>query len=56
LKETISWGKVKGEADDVMVIGDIMMVFPLMVSSVMERLGVDFKRDPVLNRLKKDHS
>ena len=54
LKETISWGKVKGEADDVMVIGDIMMVFPLMAASVMERLGVDFKRDPVLNRLKKD--
>jgi deoxyhypusine synthase len=44
LKETISWGKVKGEADDVMVIGDIMMVFPLMMAAVMERLGNDFKR------------
>jgi deoxyhypusine synthase len=44
LKETISWGKVKGEADDVMVIGDIMIVFPLMAASVMERLGPDFKR------------
>ncbi len=56
LKETISWGKVKGEADDVMVIGDIMMVFPLMAASVMERLGADFNRDPVLNRIKKDHA
>jgi deoxyhypusine synthase len=44
LKETVSWGKVKGEADDVMVIGDIMMVFPLMAASVMERLGSDFNR------------
>jgi deoxyhypusine synthase len=45
LKETVSWGKVKGEADDVMVIGDIMVVFPLMAASVMERLGLDFKRN-----------
>jgi len=45
LKETVSWGKVKGEADDVMVIGDIMVVFPLMAASVMERLGSDFKRN-----------
>ena len=56
LKETISWGKVKGEADDVMVIGDIMVVFPLMAASVIERLGVCFKRDPVLNRIKKDQA
>ena len=47
LKETISWGKVKGEADDVMVIGDIMMIFPLMAASVMERIGADFKRGKI---------
>ncbi len=44
LKETISWGKVKGEADSVMVIGDIMVVFPLMVASATERLGKEFTR------------
>jgi deoxyhypusine synthase len=56
LKETVSWGKVKGEADDVMVIGDIMVVFPLMAASVMERLGPDFKRSPVISKFKKVQS
>jgi deoxyhypusine synthase len=50
LEETVSWGKVKGEADKVMVIGDIMMVFPIMVASVLERLGEDFKRVPYVKR------
>ena len=50
LEETVSWGKVKGEADKVMVIGDIMMVFPIMVASVLERLGEDFKRVPYMKR------
>jgi len=45
LKETISWGKVKGEADNVMVIGDVMFVFPLMAASVMERLGSRYVRN-----------
>ena len=53
LKETVSWGKVKGEADDVMVIGDIMVVFPLMAASVMERLGPDFARNPVISKMKR---
>ncbi len=44
LEETISWGKLKGEADKVMVIGDAMIVFPVMVASLHERLGDDFKR------------
>jgi len=44
LEETVSWGKLKGQADKVMVIGDAMIVFPLMVASVQERLGKDFKR------------
>ncbi len=44
LEETISWGKVKDAADKVTVIGDAMMVFPIMVASVKERLTLDFKR------------
>jgi deoxyhypusine synthase len=46
LKETISWGKVKDEADKVMVIGEATMVFPLMIASVLERLGDGFRREP----------
>jgi deoxyhypusine synthase len=52
LEETISWGKVKRAANKVMVIGDAMMVFPMMVASVLERLGEDFKRAPYLTREK----
>jgi deoxyhypusine synthase len=52
LKETVSWGKVKGEADSVMVIGDVMVVFPLMVASVVDRLGAGFKRAPFLRQVK----
>jgi deoxyhypusine synthase len=44
LEETVSWGKLKGQADKTMVIGDAMIVFPLMVASVKERIGKDFKR------------
>lgn len=44
LEETVSWGKLKGTADQVMVIGDAMIVFPLMVASVKERIGESFKR------------
>jgi deoxyhypusine synthase len=51
LEETVSWGKLKGQADKTMVIGDAMMVFPMMVASVIERLGKDFRRTP---RLKND--
>ncbi len=50
LEETVSWGKMKGEADHVMVIGDALMVFPIIVASVTERLGTDFKRTPFLQR------
>ena len=53
LEETISWGKVKGEADKVMVIGDAMIIFPIIVASTLERLGEeDFKRIPYLKRKK----
>lgn len=46
LEESVSWGKVKGGADKIMVIGDAMIVFPIMVASVIERVGEDFKRKP----------
>jgi len=38
LEETISWGKVKRTAEKVMVVGDVLIVFPLMVASLEERL------------------
>jgi deoxyhypusine synthase len=44
LEETISWGKLKHKADKTMVIGDAMVLFPLMVAAVLERLGAGFKR------------
>ena len=44
LEETVSWGKMKGEADHVMVIGEALMVFPFLVASVTERLGEGFRR------------
>jgi deoxyhypusine synthase len=48
LKETISWGKVKSDADKVMVIGDALMIFPIIVASVVERLEKGFTRAPYL--------
>lgn len=50
LEETVSWGKMKGEADHVMVIGDALMVFPFLVASVTERLGKNFKRTSFFQR------
>jgi len=44
LEETVSWGKVKGSAAKVMVIGDALIVFPLIVACTMERLGENFVR------------
>jgi deoxyhypusine synthase len=44
LEETVSWGKLKGQADKIMVPADAMIVFPMMVASVLERVGKDFKR------------
>jgi deoxyhypusine synthase len=49
LKESISWGKMKSEADNVMVTGDAIVVFPLMVASAIERVGTEFQRMPVYN-------
>jgi deoxyhypusine synthase len=50
LEETVSWGKMKGAGDHVMVIGEALMVFPFLVASVTERLGDGFKRDSFLQR------
>jgi len=44
LRETVSWGKVKRKADKTMVIGDALIVFPVMVAAVLERLGDKFER------------
>ena len=52
LRETVSWGKVKGEADKSMVIGDALVMFPLIVASVVERLGSNFTREPNLKHVK----
>jgi deoxyhypusine synthase len=39
LEEAKSWGKVKGRARAVQVIGDATVIFPLMVADVRERLA-----------------
>lgn len=46
LEESVSWGKLKGEADKIMVIGDAVIIFPILVASVLERLGEGFVRRP----------
>jgi deoxyhypusine synthase len=50
LRETVSWGKVKGEADKSMVIGDALIIFPIIVASIIERIGADFNRTPYLKQ------
>lgn len=45
IEETISWGKVKQEANKVMVISDALIAFPLITAAVLERLGKSFHRD-----------
>jgi len=39
LEEGISWGKTKEKGRVVTVVGDVTMVFPIMVASLKERLG-----------------
>jgi deoxyhypusine synthase len=39
---------VKSDADKVMVIGDALMIFPIIVASVVERLEKGFTRAPYL--------
>jgi deoxyhypusine synthase len=50
LSEAVSWGKLKGNGDYMMVIGDALMVFPFVVASVVERLGKDFRRSSFFQR------
>ena len=50
LRETVSWGKVKREADKIMVIGDALIIFPIIIACVTERLGASFNRMPYLKR------
>ncbi len=44
LREAMSWGKIKPRADHITVVGDVMIVFPLIVASVLERLGSSHSR------------
>ncbi len=44
LQEAMSWGKIKPQAAKVSVVGDVLIVFPLLVASVLERLGDEYKR------------
>lgn len=52
LEETVSWGKVKSAANKVMVVGDAMIIFPIIVASVLERVE-NFQRAPYMKRLSK---
>ncbi len=44
LQEAVSWGKIRPRAREVTVTGDVMIVFPLIVAAVLERLGARFSR------------
>lgn len=47
LREAVSWGKVKPEAQQVTVEGDVTVLLPLLVGGVLERLGKGRSRRPV---------
>ena len=38
-REAISWGKIKGDADHVMIEGDATVILPIMVASLLDRLS-----------------
>jgi deoxyhypusine synthase len=44
LREAMSWGKIKPQAEQITVVGDVMIAFPLIVASVLERLGGSYLR------------
>ncbi len=44
LEEAMSWGKIRPSASKVTVIGDVLIVFPLIAASVLERLGDKHQR------------
>jgi len=37
-REAVSWGKIKGEADRVMVEGDATVILPIMIAALLDRL------------------
>ena len=39
VREAVSWGKVKEQAQHVTVEGDATITLPFLVASVLERLG-----------------
>jgi deoxyhypusine synthase len=43
LEEAISWGKIRTKGKHVTVIGDATVCFPMVVSSVLERISKDTK-------------
>ena len=38
-REAISWGKIKGDADRVMIEGDATVILPIMVAALLDRLS-----------------
>ena len=38
-REAISWGKIKGDADRVMIEGDATVILPIMVAALFDRLS-----------------
>lgn len=40
VREAVSWGKVKATADQITVEGDATITLPIIVASVLERIGV----------------
>jgi deoxyhypusine synthase len=44
LSEATSWGKIKPRASKATIVGDVMVVFPLMAASILERFGDKFAR------------
>lgn len=40
VREAVSWGKVKASADQITVEGDATITLPMIVASVLERIGV----------------
>jgi len=40
VREAVSWGKVKASADQITVEGDATITLPIIVASILERLGV----------------
>lgn len=43
-REAVSWGKINKKADRIMIEGDASLVLPIMVSSLMARVGKPRKR------------